>query len=92
MYNLFAVWTPTYNVTYSGNGSTGGTVPSDTNNYTNGQTVTVLGNTGSLTQAGFVFSKWNTQAGGGGSSYTAGSTFTIGAGNVNFVCPVDSNI
>ncbi len=34
--------TDTYNVTYVGNGATGGTVPVDTNSYTAGATVSVL--------------------------------------------------
>ena len=80
--NLYPVWTQTYTVTYSGNGSTGGNAPVDGNAYTNGQTVTVSGNTGGLTIAGFIFSKWNTQAGGGGSSYSAGNTFAMGSGNM----------
>ena len=42
---LYAKWTanPTYTVTYNGNGNTGGSVPMDTTNYEQGQTVTVLG-------------------------------------------------
>ena len=45
---LYAQWTqlPTYTVTYNGNGATGGSVPVDSNKYTSGATVTVLGNSG----------------------------------------------
>src|SRR5690606_31059990 len=47
-------------VTYDDNGSTGGTVPTDTNNpYTSGDTVTVLGNTGALTNICHSFNSWN---------------------------------
>ena len=78
---LTAQWAAiTYTVTYNGNGNTGGTVPTDGNNpYNNGATVTVLGNTGSLTQTNFAFAGWNTAPNGSGTSYSAAATFTIGA-------------
>jgi uncharacterized repeat protein (TIGR02543 family) len=79
---LYALWTPTYSVTYSGNGSTGGTVPTDSNLYTPGTTVTVLGNSGSLVKTGYTFAGWNTQATGGGTTYAPNQTFTIGSSNV----------
>jgi hypothetical protein len=79
---LYAKWTHTYTVTYSGNGNTGGAVPVDGNAYTQGQTVTVLGNTGVLVQSGSTFSGWNTKADGSGSSYTQGQTFAMGSANV----------
>jgi uncharacterized repeat protein (TIGR02543 family) len=67
-----------FNVTYSGNGSTGGSVPVDANNpYEDGATATVLGNTGSLVRTGYTFNGWNTSADGLGTSYSAGNTFTI---------------
>jgi len=72
----------TYTVTYHGNGSTGGSVPSDTTNYTDGQTVTVAGNTGSLVKTGFTFSGWNTKADGSGTPYTQGQTFTMGSASI----------
>src|SRR5690554_2598158 len=65
-------------VTYDGNGNTGGSVPKDTNNpYTSGDTVTVLGNTGTLSNSCHTFNGWNTAADGSGTSYTSGNTFTI---------------
>ena len=67
----------TYSVTYNGNGNTGGTAPADPTKYPQGTTVTVLGNTGSLAKAGSTFAGWNTAANGSGTSYTAGSTFTM---------------
>lgn len=67
-------------VTYNGNGYTGGTVPTDGNNpYTSGDTVTVLGNTGSLINTCNTFNNWNTAADGSGTTYSAGNTFTITA-------------
>lgn len=71
-----------YTVTYNGNGSDGGSVPTDSSTYSNGATVTVLTNSGSLTKTGFVFSGWNTLATGLGSDRAAGGTFTMGSANV----------
>lgn len=83
---LYAIWTlnPSYNVTYNGNGNSGGSIPSDANNYNNGATVTVLGNSGSLSLSGYTFDGWCTTqpaAGSscGGTSRAASSTFTITA-------------
>ena len=72
----------TYTVTYDGNGSTGGAAPADTTLYTQGQTVTVLGNTGGLVKAGFQFTGWNTDADGSGTAYSPASTFAMGTANV----------
>lgn len=72
----------TYTVSYYGNGSESGTVPTDSNQYTSGQEVTVLGNTGSLAKTGHSFAGWNTAADGSGTSRAAGSTFEI-SDNVN---------
>jgi uncharacterized repeat protein (TIGR02543 family) len=71
-----------YTVTYNGNGATGGAVPLDSGRYTQGQTVTVLGNTGSLVDAGHVFSGWSTAANGSGAHYVQGQTFTMGSASV----------
>jgi uncharacterized repeat protein (TIGR01451 family)/uncharacterized repeat protein (TIGR02543 family) len=81
---LFAQWSalPTFTVTYSGNGNTGGTAPVDSNNYLTGSTVTVLGNTGNLVRTGFSFAGWNTAADGSGTARAPGSTFAMGAANV----------
>jgi uncharacterized repeat protein (TIGR02543 family) len=75
---LYAQWTPvTFTVTYDDNDSTDGAVPVDSNSYTSGQTVTVLGNTGSLEKTGYNFAGWNTLANGSGDDYMAGETFDI---------------
>ena len=80
---LFAQWAPssaTYTLTYSGNGNTGGTPPIDSNSpYLVGSTVTVLDNTGGLTNSGLTFLGWNTASNGSGTSYSLGSTFLIAA-------------
>ncbi len=81
---LYAKWTanPTYTVTYNGNGNTGGSVPTDATNYEQGQTVTVLGNTGSLVKSGYTFAGWNTQADGNGTTYAQAQTFAMVSANV----------
>ena len=67
-----------FTVTYDGNGSTSGSVPTDPSSpYASGATVTVLGNTGSLARTNYSFTGWNTAANGSGASYAAGGTFTI---------------
>ena len=69
----------TLSVTYNGNGNTGGTVPTDDNEYESGDEVTVLGNTGELVKTGYIWSGWNTQADGEGTNYSAGDKFNITA-------------
>ena len=67
---LYAIWTPiTYSVTYNANGATAGSAPLDANSYANGNTVSVLGNTGNLVNTGYSFDDWNTAADGSGTSY-----------------------
>ncbi|NNM54060.1 MAG: InlB B-repeat-containing protein, partial [Spirochaetales bacterium] len=52
------------------------------NSYLSGANATVLTNSGSLARTGYSFAGWNTQANGTGTSYTAGSTLTMGIANV----------
>lgn len=66
----------TCTVTYNANDGIG-TPPSDETEYTNGATVTVLGNYGKLTKDGYAFTGWNTKADGSGYSYKDGETFKI---------------
>ncbi len=68
-----------HKVTYDGNGNDGGAVPTDANYYASGETVTVLGNTGTLTKTDYTWSCWNTQADGGGTDYDADETFAMPA-------------
>lgn len=68
----------TYTVTYNGNDSDGGTVPTDASSpYDRDDIVTVLGNTGTLTKSGYTFSRWNTAANGSGTTYYPADTFQI---------------
>jgi uncharacterized repeat protein (TIGR02543 family) len=71
-----------YTVIYNGNNNTGGTVPVDPNEYAEGDTLTVLGNTGSLEKTGYNFDGWNTAADGTGTDYAPGETFVMGASDV----------
>jgi hypothetical protein len=63
-----------YTVTYNANGGTN--PPIDSNKYTDGQTVIVLG-PGSMMRTSYTFSKWNTKADGLGTPYNPGDTFEI---------------
>ncbi|MFB9326198.1 InlB B-repeat-containing protein [Paenibacillus aurantiacus] len=73
---------PSYAVTYDGNGSTGGTVPVDSQVYEHGASVTVAGNSGGLGKTGHAFMGWNTASDGSGTDYEAGSSFAMPAGGV----------
>ena len=77
---------PNYTVEYNGNGATGGNIPAPVymSPYTATTSITISGNTGSLTKstAPSTFSKWNTQANGLGTDYgpgTANLTYAGGA-------------
>jgi uncharacterized repeat protein (TIGR02543 family) len=80
-----------YTVTYNGNGATGGNVPTDSNTYVEHQATTVLGNTGSLVKTGYTFAGWNTEANGSGTSYSAGSSLTIGTLNITLYAQWTAN-
>ncbi|HWR54970.1 MAG TPA: S-layer homology domain-containing protein, partial [Negativicutes bacterium] len=73
---------PIYAVKYNGNGSTGGSVPTDVTNYIYGDSATVLGNTGSLVRTGYIFAGWSTAPNGSGTVYAAGATVTIPSHNL----------
>ena len=68
-------------VTYDPNGATGA-APVDATRYADGQTVTVLGNTGNLAYSGYTFVGWQTTADGSGTAYAPGGTFTMGAADL----------
>ena len=69
---LYAQWAAdTYTVTFDGNGSISGSIPSVSVTYGAGE-VTLPAN--GFTKTGYTFTGWNTQANGGGVSYTDGSS------------------
>ncbi len=62
-----------FKVTYSGNGNTAGSVPSDSAMYWSGTSVTLLGNSGDLEKTGYTFVGWSYD----GTSYDVSDTFEI---------------
>jgi uncharacterized repeat protein (TIGR02543 family) len=73
---------PNYTVEYNGNGNTGGFSlpnPQFMFPYTGTTSITISGNTGSLTKTGFTFSGWNTAANGTGIDYAAAAIYSGGA-------------
>jgi hypothetical protein len=75
---------PNYTVQYDGNGGTGGSLPNPQymSPYTATASITIGGNTGSLTKstAPNTFSRWNTAANGSGTNYGPGYTTTYSGG------------
>ncbi|SLM32559.1 exported hypothetical protein [Desulfamplus magnetovallimortis] len=71
-----------YSVTYEGNGADSGTPPADGNSYAQGDSITVLGNTGTLVKTGYDFAGWNTASDGSGMTYQSGDSFVMGASNM----------
>ena len=67
----------TSTITYSGNGNTSGTAPS---NQTGSGTVTLASNTGTLAKTGSYFDGWNTAADGSGTQYAVSASYTLSAG------------
>ena len=72
----------TYTVTYDGNTAGSGSVPTNTNQYSYSNTLTIATNSGSLAKTGYTFAGWNTAPNGSGTSYAASSTLTMGLANV----------
>ena len=74
---------PNYTVEYNGNGATGGNIPVPVymSPYTATTSITISGNTGSLTKstAPSTFNGWNTAADGSGTNYVGGAPYTGGA-------------
>lgn len=66
-----------YRVIYSSGTADSGSAPTDTNVYASGTKITLLGNTGSLIKANYIFVGWNTSSDGNGTLYAVGSTLTI---------------
>jgi hypothetical protein len=75
---------PNYTVEYDGNGATGGNipVPQYMSPYTATTSITISGNTGSLTKSTSpsTFSRWNTADDGSGTDYGPGYTTTYTGG------------
>lgn len=83
--NLFALWTAVdYNITYSNENSTGGSVPTDTTDYNIGDTLIVKANSGTLVRTGYSFAGWTLTSGGSGTAYQSGDTYTVGSADLTF--------
>lgn len=81
---LYAVWrdgTDALRVTYYAPDVTSGTVPVDSNRYSEGDSVTVLYNTGVLRKSGYYFSGWSFSET-GGTILRPGTQFVIGDADV----------
>ncbi|MEN9962081.1 MAG: hypothetical protein RIS66_494 [Actinomycetota bacterium] len=70
-----------YDLVYSGNGKTGGTVPA-TQSSAIGAEQTVAANSGTLAKTGYTFAGWNTAADGSGTAYAAGSKLLMPVGGL----------
>ncbi|WP_313213972.1 YDG domain-containing protein [Soonwooa sp.] len=79
---LYAQWQINqYNVSYNANASTSGTVPlAQSANYNT--SINLATNTGTLARTGYKFNGWNTNAGGTGTHYNEGASFTMPANDV----------
>ncbi|MDD3338942.1 MAG: FctA domain-containing protein [Lachnospiraceae bacterium] len=69
-----------YTVTYDANGGTG-TLADPNSPYAENAAWSPLTPVGSISRDGYLFTGWNTEAGGSGTTYDVGSTYTI-TGNV----------
>lgn len=70
---LYAKWTKnSWQVTYSGNGATGGSTASQTKTYNDALTLRANG----FTRTGFSFFHWNTKTDDTGTSYAASGSYT----------------
>jgi uncharacterized repeat protein (TIGR02543 family) len=67
--------------TYTGNGNTGGSVPSNATSYQTNETFTVLGNTGTLIKPGYSFAGWKDNL---GVDYQPGATYSLANAGVTF--------
>lgn len=74
---VYAQWDELFTLTYDGNGSDGGTVPSSVNALAD-TNITVAAQ-GSMTSSIGSFSHWNTKSDGTGTSYDPGQTFLMPA-------------
>ena len=74
---LYAQWVPaTMTISYNGNGSTGGSVPTS-HSAAYGSNITVKGNTGNLLKPNYQLIRWNTNASGTGATCAFNETFPL---------------
>ena len=88
---LYAQWTgvASSTLTYDANGSTSGSVPASLS--ASGTYVVIDSNTGSLRKTGFIFSGWNTQADGTGTTYQGTDNLLLNANTTLYALWVAAN-
>ena len=86
--NFVATTLAALTATYTGNGNTGGSVPSDTTSYKTNETFTVLGNTGTLIKPGYSFAGWKDNL---GIDYQPGATYSLANAGVTFTAQWTAN-
>ena len=69
-------------ITYESNEADSGSVPADSTEYTEDGSITILGNTGSLSKSSSIFAGWCTSEDGRGTVYQAGDSITAGTSNI----------
>jgi uncharacterized repeat protein (TIGR02543 family) len=78
-FTLYAQWTiNNYNITFNGNGTTGGSMSAQSITYLASANLTA----NAFTRIGSTFFRWNTAADGTGTAYTNSASYTMGASNV----------
>jgi uncharacterized repeat protein (TIGR02543 family) len=89
---LYAQWTAVnYTVTYNAPSATSGSVPTDSANYIIGNSLAILGNSGSLVRTGYTFSGWTVASDGTGTVLVSGSTLTFSAANISLYAKWTAN-
>lgn len=74
---LFAQWrVSTYTIIYDGNSPTEGIAP-EAQTKTHAIAITLAENSGNLRKTDYVFAGWNTKSDGSGTTYDAGTTFSV---------------
>ena len=77
---LYAKWTAIqYSLTYNANGATGGSVPTDANNYIIGNDASVAANSLGLVRTGYTWAGWTLAANGTGTVYNSGDALPFSA-------------
>ncbi len=79
---LYAKWTPSYSLSYDGNGAGSGSAPVSLQEYLSTDQITVLDNAGNYEKDNYQFVGWNTAADGSGTNYVSTDTLYLSANTV----------
>lgn len=77
---FYATWLAANQISYNGNGNTGGTIPVDPNTYNPTQMITLL--SGVPTRTGYTFAGWTLNSAGAGTTYQAGQQVEMGSSGI----------